>query len=171
MFTYWLTDIRNPNRIDYVPELLAMARVDRAKLPDLRPVNSVLGTIKPEVAADLGLAPSTRVVMGSADGHAATLGAGTLRDYEGYFYVGTSSWMSCHVPAKKTDPLHMLTAMPAASWGVGRRPFSHLVRVGCRADDAQSSDDELPEPKRSAARAANADASWPRAGCVSAIDD
>ncbi len=52
--------------------------------------------------------------MGSADGHAATLGAGTVRDYEGYFYIGTSSWMSCHVPGKKTDPLNMLTAMPAA---------------------------------------------------------
>ncbi len=114
MFTYWLTDTRNPNKIDYVPELLAMTGVDRAKLPDLRPVNAVLGTIKPEVAADLGLSPSTRVVMGSCDGHAATLGAGAVRDYEGYFYVGTSSWMSCHVPAKKTDPLHMLTAMPAA---------------------------------------------------------
>ncbi len=57
MFTYCLTDIRNPDRIDYVPELLAMAGIDRAKLPDLRPVNSVLGTIKPEIAADLGLAP------------------------------------------------------------------------------------------------------------------
>src|SRR5208282_1840516 len=99
--TYWLTDIRNPNRIDYVPELLAMAGVDRAKLPDLRPVNAVLGTIKPEVAADLGLAPSTRVVMGSCDGHAATLGAGAVRNYEGYFYVGTSAWMSCHVPARR----------------------------------------------------------------------
>jgi xylulokinase len=114
MFTYWLTDIRDPNRIDYVPELLSMTGVDRAKLPDLRPVNAVLDAIKLDVAADLGLAPSTRVVMGSCDGHSATLGAGTVRDYEGYFYIGTSSWMSCHVPAKKTDPLHMLTAMPAA---------------------------------------------------------
>jgi xylulokinase len=52
--------------------------------------------------------------MGSCDGHAATLGAGAVRNYEGYFYVGTSAWMSCHVPAKKTDPLHMLSAMPAA---------------------------------------------------------
>jgi len=114
MFTYWLTDNRDPNRIDYVPELLAMTGVDRAKLPDLRPVNSVLGMIKPDLAADLGLAPSTRVVMGSCDGHAATLGAGTVRDYEGYFYIGTSAWMSCHVPAKKTDPVHMVSAMPAA---------------------------------------------------------
>ncbi len=114
MFTYWLTDNRNPNRIDYLPELLAMAGVDRAKLPDLRPVNAVLGAIKPEVAADLGLAPSTRVVMGSCDGHSATLGAGAVDNYEGYFYIGTTAWLSCHVPAKKTDPLHMLSAMPAA---------------------------------------------------------
>src|ERR1035437_1702884 len=78
------------------------------------PVQSGLGPIKPEVAAELGLAPSTRVVMGSCDGHSATVGAGTVRDYEGYFYVGTTAWLSCHVPAKKTDPLHMLTAMPAA---------------------------------------------------------
>src|SRR5208337_4362326 len=59
-------------------------------------------------------APFTRVVMGSADGHAATLGAGTVRDYEGYFYIGSTSWMSCHVPAKKTDPFHMISTMPAA---------------------------------------------------------
>ena len=114
MFPYWLTDIRDPNKIDYVPELLAMAGVDRAKLPDLRPVNAVLGTLKPDVATELGLDLSTRVVMGSCDGHAANLGAGVVRDYDGYFYIGTTAWMSCHIPAKKTDALHMLTAMPAA---------------------------------------------------------
>ena len=114
MFTYWLTDNRDPNRIDYLPELLAMAGVDRAKLPDLLPVNAVLGTIKREIADELGLARSTRVAMGTCDGHAATVGAGTVRDYAGYFYVGTTAWLSCHVPKKKTDPLHMLGAMPAA---------------------------------------------------------
>jgi xylulokinase len=79
MFTYWLTDICNPNRIDYVPELLAMTGIDRGKLPDLRPVNSVLGTVKPEVAAELGLAPSTRVVMGSCDGHSVQARCATTR--------------------------------------------------------------------------------------------
>ncbi|HUO05130.1 MAG TPA: FGGY-family carbohydrate kinase [Candidatus Binataceae bacterium] len=114
MFPYWLTDIRDPNRIDYVPELIAMAGLDRAKLPDLKPVDAILGTLKPEVAADLGLLPSTRVVMGAGDSHAATVGAGSVRDFQGYFYIGTTSWMSCHVPAKKIDPFHMMTAMPAA---------------------------------------------------------
>jgi xylulokinase len=114
LFPYWLTDIRDPNRIDYAPELLRMAGVDRAKLPDLLPVNAVLGTIRREVADELGLSPATRVVMGSCDGHVAAVGAGAVRDFDGYFYIGTTSWMSCHVPAKKTDPLHMLTTMPAA---------------------------------------------------------
>lgn len=163
MFTYWLTDIRNPNRIDYVPELLAMAGVDRAKLPDLRPVNAVLGTIKPEVAAELGLAPSTRVVMGSCDGHAATLGAGSVSNYEGYFYVGTSAWMSCHVPAKKTDPLHMLTAMPAAlpgrymisgEQGAAGRSIEFLKDILYPADRADSSADVYRDMNRLAAEVA-----------------
>ncbi|HYB90229.1 MAG TPA: FGGY-family carbohydrate kinase [Candidatus Binataceae bacterium] len=117
MFPYWVTDNRDPNRVHYVPELLAMAGIDRAKLPDLEPVDAVLGTIKREVADEFGLAPSTRVVMGSGDSHSATVGAGAVRNFDGYFYVGTTSWLSCHVPAKKTDPFHMLTTMPAALAG------------------------------------------------------
>ncbi|HVN63438.1 MAG TPA: FGGY-family carbohydrate kinase, partial [Candidatus Binataceae bacterium] len=114
MFPYWLTDIRDPNRIDYVPELIAMAGLDRAKLPDLRSVDAVLGTLKPDVAAEIGLLPATKVVMGFGDSHAATIGAGAVENFQGYFSIGTTAWMSCHVPAKKIDPLHMMTAMPAA---------------------------------------------------------
>ena len=114
IFPYWLTDNRNPRDIHYVPELLRMAGVDRAKLPDLLPVQAVLAPIKQQVADELGLSPETKVVMGSCDGHSAAIGAGAVRDYDGYFYIGTTSWMSCHVPAKKTDPLHMISTMPAA---------------------------------------------------------
>jgi xylulokinase len=114
IFPYWLTDNRDPNKIDYHRDLLALAGIERAKMPDLMPVNAVLGPIKDDVADQLGLARGTRVVMGSCDSHAATIGAGAVREFDGYFYIGTTSWMSCHVPKKKTDPLHMLTTMPAA---------------------------------------------------------
>jgi xylulokinase len=113
MFTYWVTDIRDPGHLDYSPALLRVAGIDREKLPDLVPAASVLGTITGEAAAELGLAPSTRVVAGTCDLQAATIGAGCVRDGEGYFYIGTTSWMSCHVPSKRTDALHMLSAMPA----------------------------------------------------------
>ncbi len=114
IFPYWLTDNRDPNRIDYHPGLLRMAGIDRGKMPDLLPVNATLGELKPEVAAELGLRPSTRVVMGAGDSQAATIGAGCVRDYDGYFSIGTTAWMSCHVPWKKTDVAHSIATMPAA---------------------------------------------------------
>jgi xylulokinase len=114
VFPYWLTDNRDPRRIDYDPGLLGLAGIERAKLPDLLPVDAVLGPLRPDVADRLGLAPATPVLVGACDGHAATIGAGAVRDYEGYFYVGTTAWLSCHVPTKKADLLHMLTTMPAA---------------------------------------------------------
>jgi xylulokinase len=117
IFPYWLTDNRNPERVDYEPSLLRMARIDREKMPDLVPVNSVVGTLKREVARELGLRPETQVVTAATDSSAATIGAGSVRDYDGYFYVGTSSWLSCHVPWKKTDIFHTIFTMPAALRG------------------------------------------------------
>ncbi|HUI43483.1 MAG TPA: FGGY family carbohydrate kinase, partial [Terriglobia bacterium] len=114
VFPFLLTDNRNPNRIDYHPRLLRLGGVDRAKLPDLGPVNRLLDGLQPKAAAELGLAPGTAVVTGCGDSHAATIGAGAVRDYEGYFCIGTSAWMSCHVPAKKTDLIHKIGTMPAA---------------------------------------------------------
>lgn len=114
IFPYGLTDNRDPGCVSYHPDLLRLTGVDRVKLPDLVPVNTVLGTLKPEVADELSLPASTPVVAGCGDSHAAAIGAGTVRDYEGYFCIGTSAWMSCHVPFKKTDVIHQIATMPAA---------------------------------------------------------
>jgi xylulokinase len=113
IFPYWLTDNRDPNRIRYDDRLLRMAGVDRAKLPDLVPVDAVVGPLRPDVAAELGLRPETPVLAGACDGPAATIGAGAVEDYQGYFYIGTTSWLSCHVPAKKTDLRRLLSTMPS----------------------------------------------------------
>jgi xylulokinase len=113
MFTYWVADIRDPARVDYSPALLRLAGLDREKFPDLVPPASVIGTLTAEAAAQLGLEQSTRVVTATCDLQAATIGAGCIGDGEAYFYIGTTSWMSCHIARKKTDPLHMLSAMPA----------------------------------------------------------
>jgi len=114
IFPYGLTDNRDANRVNYSADLLRLTGIDRAKMPDLFPVNTVLGTLRKEVADELDLPASTPVVMGCGDSHAATIGAGTVRDYEGYFCIGTSAWMSCHVPFKKTDVIHQIATMPAA---------------------------------------------------------
>jgi len=44
----------------------------------------------------------------------AAIGSGAVRDYEGHLYVGTSSWLTCHIPFKKTDIAHNMAAIPSA---------------------------------------------------------
>jgi len=37
-----------------------------------------------------------------------------VADFDGHLYIGTSSWISCHVPFKKTDALRNVASIPAA---------------------------------------------------------
>jgi xylulokinase len=110
---HWLTDNRVADRIEYHPDLLALAGVDRAKLPDLRPAASVAGPLTAEAAVHLGLLPGTPVVCGTPDVHSAAIGSGAVADNAAHLYVGTSSWLSCHVPYKKTDLLRNIASLPS----------------------------------------------------------
>jgi xylulokinase len=111
---YWLTDNRDIDDIPYNDTLIKISTIDPAKLPALKPANSILGPLLPEVAREWGLREDVLVVMGSPDVHSAAVGAGAVRDYETHLYIGTSSWLTCHVPFKKTDLFHNLAALPSA---------------------------------------------------------
>jgi xylulokinase len=52
------------------------------------------------------------VVGGSPDHQAALMAA--VRDIEGHLYVGTSSWIECIVPFRKTDVLRSIASLPSA---------------------------------------------------------
>lgn len=110
---HWVTDNRDPSNVAYHPKLLKMAGIDRDKLPDLIRAVDVLGPVKAEVAEELGLPPDTPVIGGTPDVPSACVGSGAVRDYEGHLYIGTSSWISAHVPFKKTDLLHSLGSFPS----------------------------------------------------------
>jgi xylulokinase len=111
---HWLTDNRRIDRVDYHPRLLRIAGIEREKLPDLSPAGSVIGSLKTEAAAELGLPPGLPVVGGAPDLHSAAIGSGATRDYEAHLYIGSSSWIACHVPHKKTDLVHNMAAVPSA---------------------------------------------------------
>jgi xylulokinase len=111
---HWLTDNRDVDHIRYDDRLFRLAGVEREKFPELKRAVDVLGPLKPEVAADLGLAEGTRVVMGTPDIHSAAVGSGGVAPFEGHLYIGSSSWLACHVPLKKTDVLHHIAALPSA---------------------------------------------------------
>ena len=114
MTLHWVTDNRRPLKIDYDHRLIQMLGLDREKLPDLKLAVDVLGPLTSATARELGLLPGIPVVMGTPDLHSAAIGSGAVRDYEAHLYIGTSSWLTCHVPFKKTDIFHNLASLPAA---------------------------------------------------------
>jgi xylulokinase len=111
---FWVTDTRDVRRIRYDDALIARLGIDRAKLPELLPSTAVLGTLTPGTADALGLPRGVKVVCGSPDHQSAGIGSGAVRDFEGHVYIGTSSWVQCVVPFKKTDLFHSIASLPTA---------------------------------------------------------
>ena len=110
----WATDTRDPSTLAWDEQLARMGGLDTAKLPEQVPAATLVGPLTPGAAADLGLPEGVQVVAGTGDTTAAALGAGAVRDHAPHLYVGTSAWLSCHVPRKKTDVLRNIASLPAA---------------------------------------------------------
>jgi xylulokinase len=111
---HWVTDNRDLDKVAYHDGLLEASGIARDKLPDLVGADSVLGAITPRAAGDLGVPTSAVIVGGTPDMQSAALGSGAIEDYASHLYVGTSSWISCHVPFKKTDLLTNIASLPSA---------------------------------------------------------
>jgi xylulokinase len=110
----WVADTRDVHAVRYDDHLLRITGLNRYKLPDLVPTATVLGTLRPEAAAALGLPQTARVVTGAPDIMASAIGAGTIADFDAHLCIGTSSWLVCHVPYKNTDLFHNLASVPSA---------------------------------------------------------
>ncbi|MCP4756384.1 MAG: xylulose kinase [Proteobacteria bacterium] len=114
MHLFWVTNCRNINGMHYDEALLRMAGIDGEKLPPMRPSTDILGTVKAEVADEIGIGRDVEVVVGSPDHQCACIGSGAVGDFEGHLYIGTSSWIECMVPFKKTDVFHSIASFPTA---------------------------------------------------------
>jgi xylulokinase len=114
ILTAWVTDNRDPRRVHYDPGLVAGSGIDADKFPEIVACTDVIGTLLPSAAAHLGLPESVQVVAGAIDTSAASIGAGTVDAGQCHLYLGTSSWIAGHVPAKKTDLLGGIASVPCA---------------------------------------------------------
>lgn len=113
MAPFALVDNRQWGSREYSDELLVLAGLDKEKFPALVPNDGIIGPILPSVAEELGLQASTQVVAGIADSNASAIGAGAVHDFETIVYIGTSLYMTCHLPFKKTDLTHFMTSLPS----------------------------------------------------------
>jgi xylulokinase len=127
---HWLTDNRDLDDVRFDPQLLAWCGLRRDQFPELVPSASVLGPVLDTVADEWGLAPGTKVVTATGDVHSAVVGSGALGDHEGHLYLGTSSWLSCHLPTKRTDLFHNQAALPSAVPGRYFLANEHEVGAG-----------------------------------------
>jgi xylulokinase len=112
----WATDNRDLSQVTYQDELVEMSGLDRARLPELVPTNTVIGYLTPTAAHELGLGDHGRhvqVVTATGDTSSAAIGAGAVADYDAHLYIGTSSWLSCHVPFKRTNVRSNVTSLPS----------------------------------------------------------
>lgn len=146
MTASWLVDIRDLDHCGYDPELVRIATADPAKLPPLRRTGTVIGVVQPAVAEVLGLSPGVQVVTGTPDLHSATFGSGAVADFAAHVAISTTSWISAHVGAKKTDPIRQIAAVSGAVAGRYLIANNHDTSGLCLQwlrDNVLAADDEL----------------------------
>jgi xylulokinase len=87
-------------------KLIAWAGLDREKLPDVVPTGTVVGTIAPHVARELGLPGDLAIVAGAHDQCANAVGCGVIEPGRAVYGMGT---FICITPVytRRPDPSAM----------------------------------------------------------------
>src|SRR5215472_13578433 len=88
-------------------------RIRATRPPTRLPATDIPGPLSPGPASALGVPAGIPVVVGTPDLQSAAIGSGATRDYQAHLYVGTSSWLTCHVPFKRTDLMHNMASLPS----------------------------------------------------------
>ena len=82
-----LLDVKNRT---WSKEMMEICGITEAQLPKLYESWQVVGTLKPEVAEELGMSSDVKVVAGAGDNAAAAVGTGTVGDGQCNISLGTS---------------------------------------------------------------------------------
>jgi xylulokinase len=117
MLPMLVVDNRQLDRVGYDPWLVKMSTIDREKLPDLLPIDGILGTLAPEVATELGLSPDTVVVCGVNDNSTSAVGAGSIGNAEPAAVMGNSGHLAFHLSFRKSDMAHTISTIPSGVKG------------------------------------------------------
>ena len=106
-------DNRTKTATAFDPKLIAYSGIDKEKWPELVPVGSIVGTILPDVAAELGLLPSTKVIAGLNDTQTGGVATSAFKGSHAAISIGTTGVIITHVDFKRTDLRTQITTMPS----------------------------------------------------------
>jgi xylulokinase len=79
---------------DYDREYIKAFGLKYDFFPSLYESKEIIGTIKPDVAAELGLSPNLLIAAGGVDNACMAAGAGCVEDGMAYTSLGTSAWVA-----------------------------------------------------------------------------
>ena len=97
--------------------LLEAAGLDEVLLPRIRPSHEIAGQLTPAAAELLGLHRGCRVIVGTGDEHAATLGAGAVGQGVIVDVTGTAEPVTAPANAVVLDPEHLVETHAHAAQG------------------------------------------------------
>ena len=104
-------------------EMLDICGVREAQMPILFESSEVIGTVRPEIAKQLGLPETVKVVAGAGDNAAAAVGTGTVGDGACNISLGTSGTIFISADKFGVDPNNDLHAFCHAD--------GHYHLMGC----------------------------------------
>ena len=144
MAIFMITDNRQWDNQTYSDKLLRETGLDRDKFPELIANNGIVGTLSPDVSESLGLSAATQVIAGISDSNASLVGSGAVNDFDAIIYIGTSQYLTFHVPYKKTNMFYLMTSLPSpfparyyllGEQGVGGKCLEVFLKQMVYADD------------------------------------
>ena len=98
-------------------DMLRLCGLTRDQLPQLFESYEVIGTVRPELAAALGLRPDVKVVAGAGDNAAAAVGTGTVGEGGCNISLGTSGTVFISSKRFGVDPQNALHSFAHADGG------------------------------------------------------
>ena len=104
-------------------EMLDICGISEAQMPRLFESYDVIGTLRPEIAAALGLSADVKVVAGAGDNAAAAVGTGTVGNGACNISLGTSGTIFISSDTFGVDPNNALHAFAHAD--------GHYHLMGC----------------------------------------
>ena len=104
-------------------EMLDICGVREAQMPRLYEGYDIIGTVKPEIAKQLGIPETAKVVAGAGDNAAAAVGTGTVGDGACNISLGTSGTIFISADKFGVDPNNALHAFCHAD--------GHYHLMGC----------------------------------------
>jgi gluconokinase len=115
------TGLFNIERLDWDDEAIALAGVERDRLPSPVPTTFRLEGLTPAIAAELGLSPNTPFIIGANDGVLSNLGVDAIGAGEMAITIGTSGAMRTMVDRPVTDPdgRTFCYALTERHWAIG----------------------------------------------------